>query len=44
MANIKYEQLKINFDLEMQQYKNSYENKLKIMEMKFNETSNTLST
>lgn len=44
MANIKYEQLKTNFDLEMQQYKNSYENKLKIMEMRCNKTSNTLST
>jgi hypothetical protein len=44
MTTIKYEQLKSSFDFELQQYKNSYENKLKIMEMKCNETGNTLST
>ena len=44
MVNIKYEQLKGSFDFETQQIRNSCENKLKIMEMRFNEASNTLAT
>ena len=44
MVNIKCEQLKGSFDFETQQIRNSCENKLKIMEMWFNEVSNTLAT